>query len=152
MRADGVSLAATDHSQPELHVSDGSGVGASVADRRRLLSEIRLTADDVEHSDQFERNQDRDFPMRSTLSGLLGAQATAIESLWTPRPTWRVLLGCSMAGLQARNCAKSTWRLWPHKVDPGMSDGGSVRDDGAGAARSGNGGGDARRLSQAAVL
>ena len=52
----------------KLHLSDGSGVGASVADRWRLLCEIRLAADDVEHSDQRERNQNRDFPMRPTLS------------------------------------------------------------------------------------
>ena len=37
---------------------------------------------------------------------------------WTSRPTYRVLLDSSMADPEARNCAKSAWRLWPHKVNP----------------------------------
>jgi len=75
MRADRASRAATvaatvasTAAQLELHVSDGSGAGASVADSGRLLREIRLAADDVGHDDQLGRNQSRHFPMRSTLS------------------------------------------------------------------------------------
>ena len=61
---------AADPSQPELHLSDGSGVGASVADRERLLPEVQLAADDVEHRDQLGRNQDRDVPMWPALNRL----------------------------------------------------------------------------------
>jgi hypothetical protein len=58
-----LSRAGAAPSQAELHVSDGSGAGASVADRRRLLREIRLAADDVDHGDQPGRKEDRDVPM-----------------------------------------------------------------------------------------
>src|SRR4029450_10937808 len=75
MRPDHASRAGADHAQQELHISDGSGVGASVADRCRLLSPIQLEADDVEHHDQPERNQDRDVPMWPTLSWPSGASA-----------------------------------------------------------------------------
>jgi hypothetical protein len=58
-----LSRAGAAPSQAELHVSDGSGAGASVADRRRLLREIRLAAEDVDHGDQPGRKEDRDVPM-----------------------------------------------------------------------------------------
>jgi hypothetical protein len=69
MRADHASGAGADPSQPVLQLSNGSGVGASVADRERLLPEAQLAADDVEHRDQFGWNQDRDVPMWSAYVG-----------------------------------------------------------------------------------
>jgi hypothetical protein len=74
MRADNVPHTRTGTPQPELQLSNGSGVGTSVADRERILPKIQLATDDVEHRDQLGWNQDGDLPMWPTLSRLRVAQ------------------------------------------------------------------------------